>query len=282
VAGEPCRSSRVQRWLYRPSAKRGTGILSPRCTSWATWFTLRAHHVSGLLNAAERTASRARRRRREAEPRGLPYTATATATDIIMSDCACHQEATNPKEKGVLQIALMLNAAMAVVEGIAGYASQSTGLMADALDMFSDATAYAIGLVAIGRPDRFKTNAAYASGVLLLFLGVGLLAEATRKGVVGSEPNGGWMIAVSFISLAVNVAVLRMLQPLRTGGVHLRATWIFTRADVVANIGVIISGALVGLLGTHYPDLIVGTLIGLYVIKEAFEILGDARNSSHA
>lgn len=196
-----------------------------------------------------------------------------------MSDCGCQHEATNPTERKVLLIALALNAAMAVIGGVAGWVSQSTGLLADALDMLSDATAYAIGLVAIGRSSRFKANAAYVSGLVLLLLGVGVLAEVARRIVSGSEPEGGWMVGVSLVSLAVNVTVLRLLSPLRSGGVHLRASWIFTRADVVANVGVVLSGALVALLETRYPDLIIGTLIGLYVIREAFEILAEARRS---
>lgn len=196
-----------------------------------------------------------------------------------MSDCGCHQEASNPKERRALQIALGLNAAMALIGGLSGWLSQSTGLLADALDMLSDATAYAIGLVAIGRSSRFRGNAAYASGVVLLLLGLGVLFEAARRALSGSEPEGSWMVGVSLVSLAVNVAVLRMLSPLRNGGVNLRASWIFTRADVVANIGVILSGTLVALLQTRYPDLIIGTLIGLYVIREAFEILAEARKS---
>ena len=69
------------------------------------------------------------------------------------------------------------------------------------------------------------------------------------------------------------------LAPLKAGEVHLRATWLFTRADVVANIGVILAGVLVLWLATPYPDYVIGTLIGLYVIKEAIEILGDARRA---
>lgn len=196
-----------------------------------------------------------------------------------MSDCGCQHEATNSQERKVLLVALALNAAMALIGGAAGWISQSTGLLADALDMLSDATAYAIGLAAIGRSLRFKANAAYASGVVLLLLGVGVLVEVARRAVSGSAPEGGWMVGVSLVSLAGNVAVLRMLSPLRSGGVNLRASWIFTRADVIANIGVILSGTLVALLETRYPDLIIGTLIGLYVIREALEILTEARKS---
>ncbi len=86
-----------------------------------------------------------------------------------MSDCGCGPpEIVNSQEQRILIIALALNAAMAVIGGVAGWIAQSTGLLADALDMLSDATAYSIGLLAIGRSARFKINAAYLSGSLLL------------------------------------------------------------------------------------------------------------------
>ena len=197
-----------------------------------------------------------------------------------MSDCGCHHEAKNAQDRRVLIIALALNAAMAVIGGIAGWVAQSTGLLADALDMLSDATAYAIGLVAIGRTARFKANAALLSGSVLLVLGVGILFEVGRRVLHGAEPQSGWMIGIALLSLAVNVFVLRLLAPLKSGEVHLRATWLFTRADVVANIGVILAGVLVLWLGSPYPDFIIGILIGLYVIKEAIEILREARSEA--
>ncbi len=199
-----------------------------------------------------------------------------------MSDCGCHHEAKNAQERRVLKIALVLNAVMAVIGGLAGWVAQSTGLLADALDMLSDATAYAIGLVAIGRTARFKANAAWLSGSVLLVLGIGVLVEVGRRVVYGAEPLSGWMIGTALLSLVVNVTVLRLLAPLKAGEVHLRATWLFTRADVVANIGVILAGVLVLWLATPYPDYVIGTLIGLYVIKEAIEILGDAHRARAA
>ena len=41
----------------------------------------------------------------------------------------------------------------------------------------------------------------------------------------------------------------------------------------------LLAGILVLWLGSPYPDFIIGALIGLYVIKEAIEILGDARRA---
>ena len=196
-----------------------------------------------------------------------------------MTDCGCHHEARNALERRVLWIALLLNAAMAVIGGVAGWIAQSTGVLADALDMLSDAAAYSIGLIAIGRTTRFKANAAWLSGSVLLVLGIGVLVEVGRRVVYGAEPLSGWMIGTALLSLAVNINVLRMLAPLKSAEVHLRATWLFTRADVVANVGVLLAGVLVLWLNSPYPDFVIGALIGLYVIKEAAGILNDARRA---
>lgn len=195
-----------------------------------------------------------------------------------MSDCGCHVDATqNPTQRRTLWIALVLNAAMAVIGGVVGWFAHSTGVLADALDMASDASAYAIGLVAIGRSALFKRRAAQWSGMILLILGLGIIVEALRRGVVGSEPLSGWMMLAASLSLVVNLTVLRLLRPFQRGEIHLRATWIFTRADVVANLGVLVAAGLVALTGSRFPDLIVGAAIGAYVVKEALEILRDAR-----
>ena len=194
-----------------------------------------------------------------------------------MSDCGCHVEPTqDPKQRRTLWIALVLNALMAMVGFVVGWLAHSTGVLADALDMLSDASAYAIGLAAIGRSALFKRRAAQWSGAILLLLGLGIVVEALRRGVMGSEPLGGWMMLAAGLSLIVNLTVLRLLRPFQQGEVHLRATWIFTRADVVANIGVLVAAGLVALTGSRFPDVIVGAAIGAYVVKEAIEILREA------
>jgi Co/Zn/Cd efflux system component len=110
----------------------------------------------------------------------------------------------------------------------------------------------------------------------LLFLGLGIAVDVARKGVYGSEPIGEIMMAFSFLSLIVNVSVLRMLKPFREGEVHLRATWIFTKVDVIANLVVFTSGAIVWTTNQRMVDLVVGGLIALYVIRESIQILSQA------
>jgi Co/Zn/Cd efflux system component len=62
----------------------------------------------------------------------------------------------------------------------------------------------------------------------------------------------------------------------------MRASYIFSANDVIANVGVIVSGVLVWLLGSRLPDLVVGAVIAVIVVKGGFEILREAREASSA
>ena len=195
--------------------------------------------------------------------------------------CGCAQAAaTTPKR--ILWIALGLNATMFVVGITAGLLAQSTGLVADALDMLADALAYGVGLAALNRSGLFKARSATIRGGVLAVLGAGIAFEALRRALTGSRPEGLAMIGVAAVSLAINATVLWLLSRHQRDDVNMRASYICTRADVIANLGVIGSGLLVLLSGSRFPDLIAGVAIGLYVVKEAFEILGEARSAKAA
>ena len=197
-----------------------------------------------------------------------------------MTDCGCSPpQVETLAQKRALWIALALNAIMFCVEGVGGIIVDSASLIADGLDMLSDAAVYALALVAIARTQRFKANAELISGYCLLFLGIVLLMEVVRRFFEEVSPEGPWMIAVASLALVVNVVVLRLLSKHRDGEVHLRAAWIFTRADVVANAAVILSGLAVMATGSRYFDLIVGAAIGIYVIREAFKLISEVKKA---
>lgn len=196
-------------------------------------------------------------------------------------DCGCRADAAATEaQRRILQIALMLNAAMFLVGVAAGVVSRSSSLIADSVDMLADASAYAIALLAVGRSELFKARAARLSGTLLILLGVGVLGDALRRAFAGHEPEGWVIIFVASLSLAVNLTVLRLLGRMRDQGVHLRAAWLFTRVDVIANLGVMGSGVVMLLTRFSFVDIIVGAAIGLYVIKEGREILREGGEAS--
>lgn len=171
-----------------------------------------------------------------------------------------------------LTILLALNGGMFVVETIAGWRAESMGLVGDGLDMGADAAVYLLALLATGAPERRKLAAARFAGRVQLGLAALAMIELARRAVMGSAPEPPAMIGVSLLALAVNVGCLALLRRHRDGEVHLQAAWIFSATDVQANIGVLVAGALVALLGSAIPDLVIGLLVCWLVLRGAIRI----------
>jgi Co/Zn/Cd efflux system component len=81
-------------------------------------------------------------------------------------------EARNEQERQTLRIVLGINAVMFLFEIVLGWLAQSTGLIADSLDMLADALVYAVSLYAVGRAAALQDRAAILSGVLQMGLTV--------------------------------------------------------------------------------------------------------------
>ncbi len=194
--------------------------------------------------------------------------------------CDCAKACANTSaERKTLRVALALNLTMFVIGTIAGLLAESTGLLADALDMLTDAITYGLSLMAISRGLAFKKNAARWSGGILVVLGIGIILDVVRRWFFGSDPVGSVMMVYSTVSFAVNLYVLTQVAKFHRGEIHLRASYICTRADVIANLAVFTSGGIVAVTGLNIVDLIIGSLIGLYVLKEAVEILVEAKEA---
>jgi Co/Zn/Cd efflux system component len=183
------------------------------------------------------------------------------------------KEESHENEAQVLKLLLIINAAMFFIEIIVGMYAQSMGVISDSLDMLADAAVYFISLIAVGKSTQAKHRAAKISGYFQIFLASFVIIEAIRRFYTGSEPEGQMMILVSILALIANLVCLLLLSKHRDGEVHMKASWIFSSNDVVANVGVIVAGILVTFLGSNLPDLIIGIIVGLVVLRGAFTIL---------
>ena len=193
-------------------------------------------------------------------------------------DCDCGFEAKNAAERRTLVIVLAVNAVMFLAEFTVGIFAVSVGLTADSLDMFADASVYAISLYAVGRAASIRHRAAFASGLFQIVLGVGVLVEVVRRFVIGSEPLSGAMIAMGIVALVANGICLLLLAKHRHGDVNLWASWIFSTNDVIANAGVIVSGILVWLTHSRYPDLVIGFVIAALVVRGGLRIISEVKS----
>ena len=195
-----------------------------------------------------------------------------------MSGCGCEVEIRDRSEMRVLVILLLINGVMFVLEFAVGWWAQSTALIADAMDMLADAMVYAVSLYAVGKPVSAKIRAASLSGWLQLGIGLLVLVDVVRRLAFGSEPVSTLMMIMGLVALLANTVCLLLISRHRDGEVHMRASWIFSKNDVIANIGVILAGVLVAVTGSRLPDLVIGFVVAMVVVRGGLFILQDARN----
>jgi len=199
-----------------------------------------------------------------------------------MSDCGCGTDQADQLERKTLIALLSINAIMFVAEFSIGWFAESSGLIADSLDMLADAGVYVISFYAVGKVVQKKIVAAKVSGVLQIILGFGVLSDVLRRFLFGSEPIAPLIMVVGLVALCANILCLYLISKHQDSGIHMRASWIFSTNDVIANSGIIISGLLVWSLDNRYPDLIIGLIISLIVIRGGIQILKEANESNGA
>ena len=195
--------------------------------------------------------------------------------------CDCHIEIEQGEQRRTLILLLVINAVMFCIEFIVGLAGQSTGLISDAVDMLADALVYGVGLYAVGKSAAIKICGAHFSGVFQILLAFGVLADVVRRFLFGSEPESMLMMGFGLLALLANVWCLVLIAKHRHDEIHMRASWIFSKNDVIANVGVILGGLLVYLLDSHLPDLLIGFAIALIVIRGGMAIIKDAANEKN-
>ena len=169
---------------------------------------------------------------------------------------------------------LIINFGFFFIEMFTGLISRSMGLVADSLDMLADSFVYGLSLWAVGAIELRKMKVARLSGYFQLTLALLGIIEVVRR-FIGFEavPDFRMMTGVSVLALIANAACLYLLQKSKSKEAHMKASMIFTSNDVIINAGVISAGILVLLTQSKYPDLIIGSIVFLIVVRGAFRIL---------
>ena len=183
----------------------------------------------------------------------------------------------NDRQQGrTLLTVLALNAGLAVALGIGGWSADSSALLANAVDNASDAAVYLISFLAIGRAGSWKRGAARFSGVMLLIFGAGVLLDAGRRFLVGTEPIGPTMMGLAIVAAIINLICLQLIRRQHNGDVNMKAAETFSFNDFASNGGILVAGGLVLWLDQAWPDLVVGVLVAAIAVKGGVDILRDA------
>jgi len=180
-----------------------------------------------------------------------------------------------------LWLVIAINAIMFVVEMVAGHASKSQALQADALDFFGDALTYTISLAVIGSSVQVRANAALAKGVSLLLIGFWVFGSTVWQVFVVGVPKAEVMGLVGFLALLANVASVLLLVAYKDGDANVRSVWLCSRNDAIGNVAVMLAALGVWGTATAWPDLIVAAIMAGLFLSSAFQIIRQAHAEKH-
>ena len=191
-------------------------------------------------------------------------------------DKSCEIAAMATSHRRVLWLVLAINAVMFVVEGWAGLLAHSTSLLADALDMFGDALVYGFSLFVLARTPRWQAGAALAKGGFMLAFGMGVLGEALYKVFHPTMPGVEAMGVIGTVALGANLVCFLLLYRHRGDNLNMSSTWICSRNDLFANVGVLLAAAVCYAASSRWPDIVVGGLIAGLFLNSSLGVLRAA------
>lgn len=196
-----------------------------------------------------------------------------------MSGCCekdCSIDALHEKQRGTLQIVLVINAAMFLVIAAAALYGNSTALLADSLDNLGDALTYGLSLYAVSRGAAAKARVALFKGVLIFLAAVAVIAQIVYKLLVPSAPLFEVMGAFSLLGLAANSICLFLLWRHRQEDVNMSSVWECSRNDIASNLSVFAAAGAVWLTGSGWPDIVVALGLVWLLMRSAIRVISSA------
>lgn len=187
-----------------------------------------------------------------------------------------------------LAAAAAISATILVAELVAGVASHSLALLADAGHMFADVVGMALSLGAIGIASRPRTTsrtfglyrleilAASLNAVLLLGIGVVILVEAVRRFAAPPDVGSSIVVLVAVLALVANAASLRFLGHGRQSSLNVRAAYIEVLGDLLGAAAVLVAGLVIALAGWRQADAVASIVIAALIVPRTVALLRDS------
>lgn len=189
---------------------------------------------------------------------------------------------------GRLVITMLLNFVITIVQIIGGILSGSLALISDALHNFSDGVSIIISYLALKLKQKDNSHrhtfglkraeilAAVINASVLIAIYFFLFYESILRFSDPHKIEAGTMTIVAVIGLVANIIGTLLLKRDSANSINIRSSYMHLLSDSVSSVAVILGGLAIALWNVSWVDPLLTILIGLYIIKESYDILGEA------
>lgn len=183
---------------------------------------------------------------------------------------------------------MALNFIITIVQIIGGIASNSLALISDALHNFSDGISIIISYAAIKLKQKNNSQrhtfglkraeilAAVINASVLIVIYIFLFYEATIRFLYPTLVEPITMGIVAAVGLLANIVGTLLLKRDSKDSLNIRSSYMHLLSDSVSSVAVILGGIAIWFWKIYWIDPLLTLLIGIYIVKESYSILGDA------
>jgi cobalt-zinc-cadmium efflux system protein len=199
-----------------------------------------------------------------------------------------HHHVERARSRRALTVVLVLTAAYAVAEVVAGVLTGSLALLADAGHMLGDTAALGLALGAAwlaSRPatpersfgfQRAEILAALLNGVALVAIAIWVFIAAIGRLDDPPEILSGWMLVAALVGLAVNLVAAGILARASEESLNVQAALRHVLADIASSVGVALAAVVILATGWRQADALAGMGIALLILASSWGILRDS------
>jgi cobalt-zinc-cadmium efflux system protein len=198
-----------------------------------------------------------------------------------------HHDHGSPSFGRAFAIGIALNLGFVFIEAVFGFRANSMALLSDAGHNFSDVlglmVAWGGGVLARrGSSPRFTYGFKKASilaalaNALMLFVAVGAIgAEAIRRLVHPSTAQGGTIMIVAAVGVAVN-GLTAMLFARGQHDLNIRGAFLHMAADALVSVAVIFAGAVILWTGQQWVDPVMSLAVAVVILWGSIGLLKES------
>ena len=199
-----------------------------------------------------------------------------------------HLRATGAADRARLRLALGLILALMAGEVVAGIVAGSLALISDAAHMLTDAAAIALALFAARLADRpphggytyglrrAEILSAQANGATLLALAAVIGFEAVRRIVDPPAVEGGIVLAVALVGVAVNLAATWVLSGANRDSLNVEGAFQHILTDLFAFAATAVAGAVILLTDFGEADGLAALVVAALMTRAGWGLLRDS------
>ena len=189
-----------------------------------------------------------------------------------------------------LLITIALKIVLTIAEVLGGWFSGSLSLLSDALHNLNDVLSIVISWFAVkmAAKEHDKKNtfgyrratiiAAVINATLLIIMSLFLFRDAYFKFIQPEKINALLVIIIASIGIVLNAVAVYLLHKSSEADLNMRAVYLHFLSDALSSVGVMVGGLVIYFFDAYWMDPLLTVLIGLYILKESYEILKESAN----